>query len=339
MRVSRPVHLLRTTALVGALALIAACGSPGQSGPTPGASGTSAPPSTAKVCEAVPGEKLVALEDDLNLQNPDNVIPAANAEFATANPDVLTALEPLVKVLDTPALVGLNKAVDVDRQSSAAAAKAFIADNNLAAGTDVGGGAKVIVGAPGFAEGVTLASLYAQILTSAGFDATLQDVGNRELYLADLTSGQVTIMPEYASTLTEFLNVKANGQDAAAVATPDLDATVGELKTLAADAGLSIGMPAPAQDQNTYAVTTGFAETNNLKTLSDLATNCSGLVLGGPPECAERSFCKPGLESKYALNFASFVSLDAGGPLTKAALRKGDVTLGMVLSSDSDLAN
>ena len=58
------------------------------------------------------------------------------------------------------------------------------------------------------------------------------------------------------------------------------------------------------------------------------------LVLGGPPECPTRPFCQPGLEKTYGLKFKSFRPLDPGGPLTKAALEKGDIDIGLVFSSD-----
>ena len=62
------------------------------------------------------------------------------------------------------------------------------------------------------------------------------------------------------------------------------------------------------------------------------------LILGGPAECPERPFCQPGLEETYGLKFASFQELDAGGPLTKAALQQGEVSIGLVFSSDGALA-
>lgn len=331
----------RTAMLIAVAALAASCGSPGSSSGDGGddTAASSQPPSDLAVCEAVPGDSFVALEDDKNLQNPENMLPAANAEFAAANPAVLTVLEPLVDVLDTEALINLNKAVVNDRQTSKQAAKAFVEENNLAEADQVGEGANVVVGSPDFYEGATVASLYAQMLNAAGFNATTQDVGNRELYLTDLESGDISLMPEYASTLTEFLNVRANGDGGDPAASSDLDETVQALTDLAEEAGLTVGTPVPAQDQNAYAVTTGFAEKHDLTTLTDLATNCGEVTLGGPPECPERSFCQLGLADVYGFDFGEFTSLDAGGPLTKEALRKGDVVLGMVLSSDADLAN
>lgn len=330
----------RTAMLIAVAALVASCGSPGSSDGGGGANtASSQPPSDLAVCEAVPGDDFIALEDDKNLQNPENMLPAANAEFASSNPAVLTVLEPLVDVLDTEALINLNKAVVNDRQTSEQAAKAFIDEHNLGEADQVGDGAAVVVGSPDFYEGATVASLYAQMLNAAGFKATTQDVGNRELYLTDLASGDVSLMPEYASTLTEFLNVRANGDGGEPAASSDLDATVAALTDLAADAGITVGKPTPAQDQNAYAVTTGFAEKHELTTISDLATKCGKVELGGPPECPERAFCQLGLIDVYGIDFGEFTSLDAGGPLTKEAIRKGEITLGMVLSSDADLAN
>ena len=102
--------------------------------------------------------------------------------------------------------------------------------------------------------------------------------------------------------------------------------------------GLVFGTPSPAQDQNAFAVTTAFAEEYGVSTLTELAETCGELVLGGPPECPERPFCQPGLEEVYGLDVAEFVSLDPGGPLTKAALQQGEVALGLVFSSDAALA-
>ena len=61
-------------------------------------------------------------------------------------------------------------------------------------------------------------------------------------------------------------------------------------------------------------------------------------VLGGPPECPQRPFCQPGLETTYNLKVGEFSSLDAGGPQTKTALTSGAISIGLVFSSDGALA-
>jgi osmoprotectant transport system substrate-binding protein len=88
-------------------------------------------------------------------------------------------------------------------------------------------------------------------------------------------------------------------------------------------------------------VTTAFADKNGVKTLSDLAAKCSGAatVLGGPPECPQRPKCQQGLVSTYNFQAGKFTSLDAAGPLTKAALKQGTISVGLVLSSDGALAS
>jgi osmoprotectant transport system substrate-binding protein len=329
-------------ALAASVLVLAGCGTPGSSGggaPTPagGTTGTTTA-GAAAACAPIAGNQLVALQDDKHLQTVDNVIPAVNAKAATASPQLVGVLDAVSATIDTSKLIALNKAVDVDRQTSSQAASAFVTAQNLGTQQNVGKGAKVLVGAANFSESATLAEIYADVLKAAGFDASTQTIGNRETYEPALERGDLTVVPEYAGTLTEFLNQKVNGAGAAAKASSDLTATVTALQGLGQQTGLTFGKPAAAQDQNAFAVTKAFADAHSLTTLSDLAKACGGVVLGGPPECPTRPFCQPGLATTYALDISNFVSLDAGGPLTKAAIQQGKVTLGLVFSSDSSLA-
>jgi len=339
----RTTTLRRTTAalaaVVGATGLLAACGEPG-SGGGGGSSSASASGDAAATCEAVPGDELVVLEDDKKLQTVDNIIPAVNADLASQAPDLIPLLDTVSAALDTDTLISLNKAVDIDRKTSEDVAAQFVEDAGLASDdTSAGDGVTVAIGAADFAESATLGNIYADVLQSAGYDASVTTIGNRETYLPALLKGdQVQMVPEYTGTLTEFLNKDLNGADAEPLASGDLDSTVSALTDLGKQAGLAFGTPSPAQDQNAFAVTTAFATEHDLTTLSDLSAACGGLVLGAGPECTERPFCQPGLEDTYGLTFSEFRSLDAGGPLTKAALQKGEITLGLVFSSDGSLS-
>ncbi len=49
-------------------------------------------------------------------------------------------------------------------------------------------------------------------------------------------------------------------------------------------------------------------------------------------------FCEPGLQKSYGLTPGSFKALDAGGKLTKDALRNGQISIGLVFSSDAELS-
>jgi osmoprotectant transport system substrate-binding protein len=321
--------------LAVALALTAACGESGSSGT--GGDDADTTEASGEICAPVPGDQLVVLEDDKALQNADNVIPAVNTEAAEENPALLPALNAVSAVLTTEDLVEMNAAVDVERQSAEDVAAAWVQESGVTEGLEPGGG-PISVGGAGFTESLVLANVYAGVLTAAGFDAAVREVGSRELYLKALSEGsEIQAFPEYLATATEFLE----GDDATAVASGDVDATLEALVPLAVEAGLTFGEPSEAVDQNAFAVTTAFAEQVGVETLSELAEKCDdgSLILGGPAECPTRPFCQPGLEETYGLEFASFQEYgDTGGPLTKAAIQKGEVSMGLVFSSDGALA-
>jgi osmoprotectant transport system substrate-binding protein len=325
--------------LVAALALTAACGSSGSSG-TGGGSSASSGNASGETCAPVAGDKLVVLEDDKHLQNADNVIPAVNAQFSQGQPALLPALNAVSAKLTTKDLVDMNAAVDVDRKSAEDVAAAWVEKSGIS-GLQKGSG-PVAVGGAGFTESTILANVYADVLKAAGFDASVRAVGSRELYLKALEAGtEIQAFPEYLATVTETLNKNANGAEAAPVASGDVDKTLAALQPLAQAAGLAFGDPSKAVDQNAYAVTTAFAKKVGVKTLSDLAKACGdgSLILGGPAECPTRPYCQPGLEKTYGLKFGSFQEYgDTGGPLTKAAIQKGEVSMGLVFSSDGALA-
>lgn len=328
-------------AAVAALSLVVAgCSSDGDADPVDDtASGASTSDATtdaaAAECLPVPGDQLVVLDDDQMLQNSDNIIPALNTESSTDH--ILEVLTLVQDALDTPTLIELNKAVDIDRQTSGDVAEQWVADAGLTIPESDAGGS-LTIGAANFSENITLAEIYADVLDEAGYDTEVREIGSRETYLPALINGDIDIVPEYAATFTEYLNLAINGADAAPVASGDIAQTVAALEPLAQEQGIAIGTAADAQDQNAFAVTTAFAQEYEVSTLSDLAESCSGIVLGGPPECPERPFCQVGLEDTYGIEVNQFLSLDAGGPLTKNAITNGDIAVGLVFSSDGALA-
>lgn len=331
--------MFRSFGLVGVVLtafFLAACGDSGSSGTRAESTKSASAGEKKASCEPVAGDEIVVLEDDKGLQTVDNVIPAINA--GSASPVVLDALNSVSAALDTDKLIALNRQVDIERKTSPNVAKEFVAAEGLGEGL-TGGSGELTIGAANFGENQTLANIYAEVLKKAGFDVKVKTVGNRELYEPALEKGELDVVPEYAGTLTEFINKAENGATAEPLASGDLDATVEALNGLGEQVGLVFGEPSAAADQNAFAVTTAFAEEHGVQTLSDLAEACGGgLVLGGPPECPERPFCQPGLEETYGLTFENFSALDAGGPLSKTALKQGKVTVSLVFSSDAELA-
>jgi osmoprotectant transport system substrate-binding protein len=319
---------------------LAGCGKSGSSGSSNGSSsgGTA---SNASSCTPATSNDLVVLADDKHLQTVDNVIPAINAGKGS-DKTLVGVLDKVSDALDTQKLVALNKQTDIERKTPKTVAQQFASQNGLdKAGS--GGSGTVKIGAANFSENQTLGYLYADALNGAGYKATVQTIGNRELYLPALEKGEIDVVPEYAGTLTEFLNKAVNGPakaTATPLASPDLNKTVQALTQLGAKVKLAFGKPSAAADQNAFAVTKAFADKNGLTKLSDVS-KCNGgkLVLGGPAECPQRPFCQPGLEKTYGIKFAGFKALDAGGPLTKAAIKTGKVQIGLVFSSDAALAS
>jgi len=102
--------------------------------------------------------------------------------------------------------------------------------------------------------------------------------------------------------------------------------------------GLKALTASSAIDTNAFAVSKSGKFASATK-LSDLVSSAPQMTLGGPPECPTRPFCQVGLEKTYGLKFKAFKALDAGGPLTKAALDKGDIDIGLIFSSDSAFAS
>jgi osmoprotectant transport system substrate-binding protein len=322
--------------LLAAVLVTAGCGSSGSSGTGGGtASGTAA----SAGCTPVAGDQLVVLRDDKHLQNADNIVAAVNASTAQTSPTLIPTLDAVAAKLTTQDLITLNAAVDVDRKSATDVASSWVSSSKVTQGLQKGSGT-VVVGGGNFTESTVLANIYADVLKSAGFDASVQAVGNRDVYLKALEAGQIQVFPEYLASLTEALNAQVNGANPSPLASADVNATLTAAKPLAQKQGLVLGTPSQAANQNAFAVTKKLADKLGVTTLSELAGKCGdgSLTLGGPPECPTRPFCEAGLQKTYGLKFAKFTAYDVAGPLTKAALTKGQVSMGLLTTTDASLA-
>jgi osmoprotectant transport system substrate-binding protein len=76
-------------------------------------------------------------------------------------------------------------------------------------------------------------------------------------------------------------------------------------------------------------VTTTAGSTNSV---------ASKLVLGASPECPQRPYCLIGLQTKYGLHFKQFKPLDVGGPLTVAALKNNSIQVGLLFTTNGQIA-
>jgi osmoprotectant transport system substrate-binding protein len=95
---------------------------------------------------------------------------------------------------------------------------------------------------------------------------------------------------------------------------------------------------APAQDNNGFVMSRASAGRHHVRRLSDLRHLAPTLVLGGPPECAERSLCLLGLRDVYGLRFREFAPLPSGAVVADA-LRTGEIDVGMLDTTSGELAD
>jgi osmoprotectant transport system substrate-binding protein len=192
----------------------------------------------------------------------------------------------------------------------------------------------ITVGSFDFPESVLLAEIYSQALEAAGFRIERAfGLGQRELVGPALRAGLIELVPEYAGSALGFASLGAVDPSA------DVTSTHRSLTATAAENGLIALSSSPGQNANTFVVTRETARRYELAQLSDLSRVAGELVLGGPPECPARPLCLLGLQERYGLEFAEFVALDAGGPLTHQALRSGNADVALLFTTDPALGD
>lgn len=197
-------------------------------------------------------------------------------------------------------------------------------------GDDTKDGPTIVVGSTNFGEQLILGEIYAQVLEANGYQVErMFNLGQREVVNPALKDGEIHLLAEYTGSLLTYEG---------GTSSTDSDETHAALQAVLADSGLVALAYAPAQDKNGIVVTAATASELGLAAVSDLAAHNGSLVLGGPPECPEREFCLIGLQNVYGLQFADFVPLDVGGPLTVAALEGGAIDVALLFTSDGVIA-
>lgn len=204
-------------------------------------------------------------------------------------------------------------------------------DNPLSG--DKAGNGTVVVGSNNFAESILIADIYGEALKAKGVKVTYKpNIGSRETTYGLLKNGSITVLPEYNGALLAYLDKDAAPKTAAAT-TAAIEAKL--------DAKLTLLDPAPAQDKDSVTVNAATAKKYNLtekSTIADLKPVAKDLVIGGSPEFQTRQQGLEGLEKVYGLQFKSFKALDAGGPLTQAALKKNTVQAADVFTTDPTIS-
>ncbi|MEF9907312.1 ABC transporter substrate-binding protein [Streptomyces sp. P9-A2] len=187
----------------------------------------------------------------------------------------------------------------------------------------------VVVGSNNFAESTLLADIYGEALRAKGLKVTYKhNIGSRETTYGLMKNGSITVLPEYNGSLLAYLDPEAEQES------PDAVNTAAKAKL---DKKLTLLDPSPAEDKDSVSVNAETAKKYKLtasSTLADLKDVAPELVIGGSPEFQTRRQGLEGLKSVYGLEFKSFKALDAGGPLTQAALTQNEVQAADIFTTD-----
>jgi osmoprotectant transport system substrate-binding protein len=220
---------------------------------------------------------------------------------------------------------------------AAVAVGAVVALAGCASGNPLGGETNgtsasktLVIGSQDYYSNEIIAEIYAQALESNGFTVDRQfRIGQREVYLPDITSGKIDVFPEYTGSLLQALDKTAAGGTS--------DATYTEL-TAALPAGLRVLDKAAASDQNSWTVTQAFAKKYNLTDIASLKNVTEPITVGGNSELETRPYGPKALKEKYGITTAGFKPVeDSGGPLTVKALVDGSIQLANIYTADPNI--
>ncbi|MEU6574227.1 ABC transporter substrate-binding protein [Streptomyces sp. NPDC046805] len=191
----------------------------------------------------------------------------------------------------------------------------------------------VVVGSNNFAESILIADIYGEALKAKGIKVSYKpNIGSRETTYGLLKNGTISVLPEYNGALLAYLDAKA--------APKSVEATTSAIEAKL-DPKLTLLKPSPAQDKDSVTVNAATAKKYHLtdkSSIADLKDVAKDLVIGGSPEFQTRQQGLTGLKSAYGLQFKSFKALDAGGPLTEAALKKNTVQAADLFTTDPTIS-
>ena len=180
----------------------------------------------------------------------------------------------------------------------------------------------IVIGSQAYYSNEIIAEIYAQALEGAGFTVERQfNIGQRDAYIPSLEDGTIQLFPEYTGNLLQFFDpdTTATSSDEVYAALPD-----------ALPEGLVVLDQSSATDQDSYTVTSAFADQYGLVSIADLASVTEPLTLGGPPELAERPYGPTGLADVYGID----VGFSATGDTTFEDLEAGTINLANIYTAD-----
>jgi osmoprotectant transport system substrate-binding protein len=191
--------------------------------------------------------------------------------------------------------------------------------------SDSSGGGTVRIASQSWDEPALVTAMYKVLLEDRGYDVETTLVDTRDVYMKKFP-GDYDVVPEYVAGLGDFLNTRANGEDAEPVTTSDTQESLDAIQPLVDDAGITLLDPSPATSQNAFFVTQDYSDENGVTKLSDLEGE--SITLAAPPDCEGRSDCEAGLTNVYGIDVEKILPLGWGTPDTYKSVLDGESDLG-----------
>jgi osmoprotectant transport system substrate-binding protein len=187
----------------------------------------------------------------------------------------------------------------------------------------------IVIGTKNFGEAFVLGQLYKQALEAAGFDVSYKEnIGSTELIQKALTSGQITMYPEYIGIALTVTFKKKTFPKTAAL-------TYAQVKRLYEARGYTLARMTPFQDVDAVAVLRKTATQYRLKSVADLK-KVPDLTLAAFPEFRTRQTGLLGMKRVYGVTDVKFTPL--AGISAYKLLDDGKVLAAGVFSTDPPLA-
>lgn len=188
----------------------------------------------------------------------------------------------------------------------------------------------IVIGSADFTESEIIAEIYAQALEAKDVKVEKKlRIGAREAYVPALENGEIDLLPEYTGNLLLYFDKDATATESGAVDDALEDALPEKLETFE---------PAPAEDKDSYNVTSELSKKEGITSIGDLK-KLGTVKVGANPEFETRAYGVPGLKKVYGVEDVDFTAIsDAGGPATIKALKDGDVDVANIYSTTPSIA-
>lgn len=189
-----------------------------------------------------------------------------------------------------------------------------------------GATAAIVIGSQPYYSNEIIAECYAQMIEKAGMSVNREyQIGQREVYMAELENGKIDLIPEYLGNLVQYLDKGTKARTEKEL--------YAQLETVLPK-GLRALQPAAATDQDSYTVTQETARKYGLTTIADLVKLPQPIKFAANSEYTARPFGPAGLKRVYGVEVQLIPVEDSGGPLTLKALLDGTVQVANIYTAD-----